>query len=586
MDTAEVLDILNGKKRYPKLNTELKRKAGVYYGISLHTLGACPKYADVRNGGMVEPVGYYGGEYQKIFDTSLLARHPRESETTRNWRLSQYRPLTKAPFSRTTELVTGAIFQDGNYSVEISNQRDYDYIWGNNFHGNSLIGYFANMGYKNMIEDPNGYFLRMPKYKWDETPNGSVEVEIWFINSKDIKYLSATDIIFCRDDYAWHVDERVIFRYARKGTSNQFELLAEDAEGYYAHMFGRLPISIAGGEWNSQGYYDSFYEKAKAAADDFISAYSAAQLVDKEASHPFIVEASEDCKECDGTGKVQRDCDTCPGGLELVSCGDCGGSGQKATDPATRKIVPFDKMKDGQLVQIINPDTSVNEHHRKTTEGIMKMILEALVLEIIDEAQSGSAKAIDQDRLYKFISKISNHMFDNLIYQTLVDIIAYRNVVASPTGVQPAVYDFKIIKPSQFQIKTEKDLLDEYKTASEAKLPKFMLVQQTKAIVDKQYSGDDVMKKKTDVILAVDRIALDTTDEKLSKRLANSITTDDMVFSDTLPLILDEIVRDKGNEWFINAKIADIKKEVDQVKTTFVSESNNPLQNQAINNME
>ena len=71
-------------------------------------------------------------------------------------------------------------------------------------------------------------------------------------------------------------------------------------------MFGRLPVTIAGGDWNTQegGFYESYFDKAKAIADEFISSYSAAQMVDKEASHPFIVAAQEDCPDCNGTGKT------------------------------------------------------------------------------------------------------------------------------------------------------------------------------------------------------------------------------------------------------------------------------------------
>lgn len=577
MEVVEALALLNKQRKYPKMHERLKRNKDIYIAMSLHTLGACPRYEVAGRYEM--PVDYHGVDYHYRFDYSLMVKHPRESDATRNWRFANYRPLTKAPFGRVNELVTGAIFQDGNYTIDIVNDADREYIWGNNFHGNNLVGYFANIGYSNMVEDPNGYFVRIPKYKWDEQPEGETEVEIWFVNSEYICYQTEDELIFKRDGYAWHIDRTTIFRY-KEEAKNKYILAPEDTDGYYAHMMGKLPVSVAGGQWNTKGYYDSFYDKARAAADEFVSTYSAKQLVDKEASYPWIIEVSEECPACHGVKHIQRPCETCPGGIELVDCDTCNGSGHQPSDPAKRKIVPYEQI-DKQLVQVINPDTNINKHHSENVAALMKMILEALVIEIIDEAQSGVAKAIDQDRLFKFISKISNHIFDDLITETLQDIIAYRNVVASSTGVRPATYDFKIVKPTQFQIKTETDLLEDFKISRENNLPKFILAEQTKAIVDKQYGGNDVMKKKTDVILEFDRIALDTTEEKISKRLAGSITIQDMIYSDTLPLLIDKLIRDKGHEWFIDAKYEVIKTETDALLPTA-----NPVQAQAISNME
>src|SRR5690606_27459953 len=145
-----------------------------------------------------------------------------------------------------------------------------------------------------------------------------------------------------RGAHAYWVNTHTIWRLSYDAQSKKYFVAKQDAAGYYAHMFARLPLTIAGGEWNTQGYYDSYFSKAKAAADDFVSSYSAAQLVDKEASHPYIVEASTDCPDCQGRGHVQRDCDTCPNGVELAQCGACAGSGQVSRNPGQRMIIPHE----------------------------------------------------------------------------------------------------------------------------------------------------------------------------------------------------------------------------------------------------
>lgn len=581
MELSEVLDLLNKRVKYPHQLEMLKRHEDVYYDMSLHTLGACPAY-DVA-GRTYYPSSYYGVRYQDRFNFCLLNRHPRESCETHNWRLSRYKPLTKAPFQTVTELVTGAIFQDGNYSIEIPDKEDADYIWGNNFHGYNLIGYFASIGYKHMIEDPNGVFVRMPKKPWFEYQQGeAVEVEIWFINSCYIRYIGDEDLVFEYKGYAWHIDKQTIWRY-------EFEQewkLADD-EGYYAHMLGKLPISVARGEWNSKGYYDSFYDKARAAADIYIDVFSSQQLVDKNASHPFIIESSEECPSCHGNKQFQW-CNQCKVTTpcrcpeqpsphwSLVPCDDCGGTGTIASDPSRRKIVPADQLKDGQHVQIVSPDIGVNKHHIELCKEIMQAIKEALHLNLIDEAQSGTAKGIDQDRQYKFISKISNHMFDNLINETIGDIIAYRHVVATSTGVRPAVYEYKIIKPQQFDIKTAAMLLDDFNKSVVAKAPNYILAKQLYDFTDKQYSGDDKIKKTTAIITSIDPYFMDSADAKLSKKVAGVLTTEQWIMSDNYPLIIEDIIRQHGEEWFLDADFETIKQEIDRIKVNYIP-AINPL---------
>lgn len=551
----EVLAILNKTlKPGRQMNEKLQRWRDVYYGISLHTTGACPYFRDLAGGGIIYPAGYYGVEYQRLFDKYLLSRHPRESDATRNWRFSQYRPLTKAPFGQVTETIAGAIFQDSNYTLEVTDKLDEDFIWSTNFSGYNLTGYFANIGIRNIMEDPNGLFVRVPARPYYMHEADKLQVDIWFVNTKDIVWSSDTDLVFLREGFAWWIDKQTIWRFSYLPQKRQYYLTVEDANGYYAHMMGRLPVTIAGGEWNTQGHYDSYFSKAKAAADDFISAYSAAQLVDKEASHPFIVEASADCAECEGNGRVQQDCAECPTGSQLVSCNTCNGSGQISRNPGQHIIVPQDELQNGAPIQIINPDISINRHHRDVCNQVMSLVTEALHLHKVEEAQSGVAKALDQERLYKFISSISNDLFDKVITDTLKDIIAYRNAGAVNGKVHPAQCPFKVVKPTQFRIKTSTDLLAEYNEGTQANIPVFIRQRMALDFVDKQYSGDDVMKKKAQFITAFDSLSVSGVDELSGLKNIDAITEEDIRFSRRLPIVLDDLIREKGENWFLHVR--------------------------------
>jgi hypothetical protein len=455
--------------------------------------------------------------------------------------------------------------------LEVQDANDEAYIWGNNFSGYDIAGYFANKGIRNIVEDPNGLFVRIPKHAWYRQGDDKLEVDIWFVNSKDILYYTAADVIFTHGGFAWWIDKQTIWRFSYNAQKKQYYLAADDAKGYYAHMLGRLPVCVAGGEWNTQGYYDSYFSKAKAAADDFISSYSAAQMVDKEASHPFIVEASTDCEACSGRGHVQKECKDCPSGLELANCKTCGGSGQVSRNPGQRIIVPHEKMNEGAPVQIINPDVTINSHHRDVCAQIMQLIIEALHLQKTDEAQSGVAKAIDQERLYKFISNISNHIFDKLLHDTLSDILAYRNVATVGGRVHPATLPFRIIKPTQFRIKTSADLLTEYSEGCKAGLPSFIRRRMAIDFVDKQYSGDAVMKKKAMIITELDELSILSLDEVLRLRDAGTVSAAAMMYSRKLPVVIDTLIRAYGEAWFLNANFEQVKLEIESEMEEFIN---------------
>ena len=557
MNIKEVSAILNKDVKLPAQMMEtLQHWRDVYYGMSLHTTGACPRFRELSTGRMIKPAGYYGEEYQYLFDNFLLSRHPREDEATRNWRYSQYRPLTKAPFGQITGVVTGAIFQDSNYTLDVVDEQDSAYIWSNRFGGYNLTGYFANIGFRNMIEDPNGVFLRIPSKPFYEQGSDKLDVDIWFVNTRDMVWFSKTDMIFRRGNYAFWVGANTIWRFTYDVQTKKYFVAKQDVGGYYAHMLGRLPLTVAGGEWNTQGYYDSYFSKAKAAADDFVSSYSAAQLVDKEASHPYIIEASADCPDCRGRGQVQRDCDTCPAGIELAECGSCAGSGQVSRNPGQRMIIPHEEMKNGTPIQIVNPDVQINTHHREVCKQVMGLVIEALHLQKTDEAQSGVAKAIDQERLYKFINTISNDIFDKVMYDTLRDIIAYRNIEGD---TQQA---FRIIKPTQFRIKTSADLLAEYSEGTKAGMPVFIRQRMAMDFVDKQYSGDEVMKKKAQLITELDELSVLSTQEILDMRVVGAITNEALLHSRRLPVMIDELIREKGAHWFVQTTTEQLGKEL------------------------
>lgn len=599
MNEKQILAILNGKTKIDETERyELNRWQNLYFGMSLHTSGACPAFVDLSNkplqvpvstqgygstftqygnylnrlstlgfdynGLWIFPPGYQGVEYQFIFDRIIYSRHPRENEQTRQWRFSQHVPITKYPCGMLNEVVTGAIFQDSNYRVEVDDKDTNEYIYGNNFMGYDLIGYFANILYKAIVEDANGYVLRIPKKPFYEQKNGKPEVDIWFVHSKDL-FLPPTEdeMLFRTKSYAWYVNRESIWRFKYNRGKNEYFLAPEDSKGYYAHMLGYIPATKAGGEWNTHGYWESYYYKAKPLMDEFLRAFSQRQLVDKEASTPVITELSVDCPECHGTQKVQIPCAECTGGYDLVDCGTCHGSGTISRNPGEHLIIPKSEWKDvNPGIYFTNPDTAVNKNARETVKEMMDMILEALHLnkQKTDTVQSGLAKAIDQERLYKFISTISNDLFDKHLPDTVRDIIAYRTVTSENGTLKPTVpkESYTIQKPTQFAIRTAQDLLTEYKTAFESNMPKVFLERKALDYADKEYNGDAVYRKKVSYICYSDPLFAYSTADITS--IQATLAPEQIVYHNNISLWIDEIIQEKTADWFVQASYMEIDK--------------------------
>lgn len=578
----DVISIINNnfadntalEARFKDEKKKMANWESVYYSTSLHTKGACPKFTSLVGAGEVEPPFYFGDKYQYLFDNFLFTKHPREQLVTRNWRYSQYRPLTQAPLIRIIEVVLGAIFQDSQFTLELENTDDDDFIKGENFEGldgvkYDMISYFVHMIAMSIFEDPNGYSIRMPAKAWYEITEAKVPVAISYVRTIDIIWPpDGNDFIFYDREkkYIYWVSRVAILRFRKSTDGTRWEL--EDNRGYYAHMLGYLPITKGGGVWNTEGFLNSYLFKAVPIANEFISSFSAEQIVDKEASHPFIQIAAMDCPTCEGEGRIQKkgaECATCPGGYEytLGECPTCRGRKQVSFNPADRLEAPADQM-DKDLIKIIAPPIEVNTYHRNKNKDLMTDLLDALGLLKVQESQSGVAKAIDQEKLYQFISMVNNNFFDNHIFNAVRDITAYRNVRANGFGVlAPTAGAFKITKASQFQIKTADDLLAEVESAGTAKVPSIIRRELVVEYMDKRFGGDEVLLQKTKIISQLDKLFIYSPDEKAVMKGSGEVSQEDLHYSINLPLVIDEIGRERGNQ-FLFSEIETIEPIIDE----------------------
>ena len=348
-------------------------------------------------------------------------------------------------------------------------------------------------------------------------------------------------------------------------------------------MLGYVPIIISGGTRNTQGYYESWLYAAKPIADEFVGEKSLSAFVNKQNAHPFYIAPDEECPNC-SNGEYQF-CTYCnvktnecgcndPANWRLASCKSCGGSGKRAHDPAKWMIVPKEDMANDQL-KIVSADTNIVKVQFDNVKDVEKRIMRSLHLNYVEEAQSGEAKARDMETRYQFISMISNFLFDTLIHQLIINITSLRNISVSNGTPVPKQSEFTIVKPTQFSIMTDEDIISSINVNS----PDFIKTKQIEDYVDKKFGGDDALKRKTSLIFQLDKIAVSSMETIQSLLINGGIDRRDLRYHIQLPLIIDKIERDKGSDYIVSTDFDVLKSEIDVLFNAENPEPNDIIRN-------
>lgn len=579
----EVLGMLNGTFA---MQPFLLQWQNVYYRTSIHTTGTCPRFYPLRydefsgyalDTTLTTPAWWISANYDIIFETHLLNRYPREPQITREWRKSVYRPYQTAPLLEAINSLQACIFGENKYTLSVDDKADNEYINGKNFEGKTFMEYFQWM-FKAICEDPNSLFVVVPKYSRKETGE-MVEPTIKHIPSAEILWINDEEVVYYEPytnrNFAWWVTEMGYFRFRKSDDGRTYEAVDGTDDGYYAHLLHRKPIYFAGGLWNTLRYYDSYLKAALPYCDDFVSAHSDVQMINKEACFPFIQMVQQDCPHCNGLKEVNY-CSTCHSKATLCRCNDdiadigiqmcpdCNGQGHIISfNPGQRILVPKEEA-DKELMKIINFDVNINKYMAEYAESIKNGIKKALYQEYVDEAQSGVAKKIDREPAYLYRETVSNGVW-NLMENCLRDILSLRHTIVEGDDRVPDMPKYDLVKPTDFALKTEMDLLEEYTESGTAKMPDYVRARQLQQYVDKTFGGSDIMKKKTAIINEMDPYSVTPNVDKAAMLSSGGISIDTYTFSNNLPTIIDKVIREKTAQWFINATYDQIDVEVQRI---------------------
>ena len=488
----------------------------------------------------------------------LTERRPNEDPDIKKYREMIYEPITKGSIQKAIDKLY-RIFQNANFSIQVSDKLNA-YLSTVKFNENFFYSYIQKFVVPRMIEDPNGWLVWIPMGEGLVNPSVKVDVEPLIISTDQIKYLDKNCITWLDQKEKSKirksnklVDEGLVYytltnigfyKHVQYGDDRklQFEIIP-----VYMHNIGKVPGCVLGGDLTPEKYFESYFSAFVPFANEAIRQYSDWQGVMTTSAFPYREEVGETCdakgcrdgiiydseneehdicRKCNGTGRIVS---RSPYGVFIREKGNAAFTGESGSDP---------------LIRFVSPPVDIIQYSGDAWQTLLKKAEDALHLNMIEEAQSGVAKIIDREDSFAQLTKISNNIFDEIIYKSLIYIESYRNV----SNPQPP----NIIKPISFSMKTEWDLMQEIINLSDRNAPVSFLIETTKDLARKRFSGNKAVSRLVEVLVSYDPIYNINSKDKIALMQAGVISRDDLMKSLYAYKALTSIVAENGTPFLEN----------------------------------
>ena len=555
MDIIELNDQL-GKMKYPENHASWEKVMDTMF---VHTRG--------KNPGRI-----------------LTDRRPNEDPEVQRYRLSIYEPITKGSMNRAIDKLY-RMFIGANFSIQVSEELS-TYLNDYKFDNQYFYSFIQKYVVRRMIEDPNGYLIWIPSGPGILDPTIKVDLKAELVFSDDIKYVSDEMITWeseeeksviivngkkvLKGEVYYTMTENAFYKHVQYGLGQdkKFELFL-----IYEHNMGELPAIVLGGDLTDEEYFDSYFSPFVPFANEAIRQYSDWQGVMTTSAFPYREEIAENCDApgCRG-GAVFNEAEQ-----EHYPCRVCKGTGRVITRSPfgvfmrerNSNALDANALSDAPMIRFTSPAVDIIQYSGEAWQLLLKKAEESLYLNFIEEAQSGAAKLVDREDGYMSLTKISNNVFDELIYKSLWFMERYRNV-SSP--VKPI-----IIKPVSFSMRTEEALIQEINQLSDKNAPVAFLVETTKDLARKRFSGNKSISRLVEVLVSYDPIYHVTTKDKQMLLASGTIKKDDIVKSLFAYKTLTGILSVNGPE-YLEKNLVEIFADLDAAMQPLINQYNqNPL---------
>lgn len=459
--------------------------------------------------------------------TLLKRTRPREDPDVTTYRLENYEPTTKSAADKALNIV-GKIFNPNIYSIRWEKSSDsakklQKYTLEEYPQYNSVVNFTKDVLLRKMIADPNGVVA----IKIDKLPEKSSDE----LRPKIFIYGSSAIYNFDDDHYLIFTSKDTVkpywsnFEYFDKNkyisfrayVTPQNKLVKEEVESY-PYNFGRIPVWKLQGNSESEDngtiIYKSFFDSAVPFWNLSIIHESDVLAAYINHMHPLRYELSEPCNyvmegrfKCKG-GFIQKDTG------EKLNCPKCEGSGYKPAGPYGVYKISKEKLQEGDTpvgidpVGYINVPTEATKMLEERAERMRDNGMWAINMDVeekVGEVQSGVAKAIDRSAQYDTLYNIGTVVFDYHLTNIYDFMNAYMFGVSDQSIGKNSDDNLpQINKPTQFDIASTAELVNNYKIAKDSGLdPNYLQIKQIE-IQSRDLTTNPDLKKFTTLILNLD----------------------------------------------------------------------------------
>lgn len=509
----------------------------------------------------------------------LTKRRPNEDPEVQEYRLSIYEPITKGSINRAIDKLY-RIFASANFSIQVSLELS-QYLGAKKFNGQFFYSYIQKFVMRRMIEDPNGWLAWIPTGEGLTNPTVKVEVKPVLIGSNQIKYLDDDTITWLDEEEKsmvlvggnyveegmvyYTLTENAFYRHEQYGPKGD---LTFSVSLVYEHNIGSIPAVILGGDLTDEGYFESYFSAFVPFGNEAIRQYSDWTAVMTTSGFPYREEVADTCSApgcrdgvCYNTEEDEHyPCKVCKGTGRIISRSPYGVFLREKGGNVLDSSYGQDAM-----IRFVSPNVDIIKYSGEAWETLLKKAEDSLHLDKINEAQSALAKRVDQEDGFMLLIKISNNTFDEIIYRSLLIIEQYRNV----SNPQEPI----ITKPISFMMKTEIDLINEINMLSDKNAPMAFLVETTKDLAKKRFSGNATVARMVEILVSYDPIYNVSTKDKQILVQSGTIKKDDIIKSLFAYKTLVRIVAEKGTE-YLEKPLGEIFSDLDVQIAPIIAEYN------------
>ena len=496
----------------------------------------------------------------EIFPEKILrAKAPNQSEEEFEYAKMNYKPIT-VPFWGKAESAVNRIWNKDNFSIKFPDTKNGEedenspklYFKEQIPFYRSILNFMENIATPATLRDPNSIIAIKPKVlpqKTDE--NGDfINDQSELIEPIPIVYRSDQIVSYEQDVHAMvllDVKSLVSFGgrpqklgnvYAFYDDTNIWKLTQVgdkkdnkyDIEIFYAHELGKVTFMKLSGkpvQKKSLNYNISHFMDAVPNLDDAIANFVTLMISIYTQAFPQRWEIVDRCKAAGCiNGKIQDSEDA-----QWGNCSDCDGTGIRGRHSPTgvhqvelpSKLDALDTPPTPSF-GYVSPDIAILDFLKKY---IHQEIVDAWAFLNIDVsnsdvkgAETALGKQIDREEFFSFLIKLSNQMFHTLEWQiNIMGKMRYGDTFEDPS----------IIKPTNFSIRSFKEITEEMAKAKESGIPDIAITKLLEEYASIRFNTDKEFGRVLDLAIQIDKLVVKSNADIISGVAQQTITKKDVI---------------------------------------------------------